>query len=209
MPLACRYYFSEQNLSTDVFLKSQMDQMSSVSVHTIAKFNRIRQHAAYAPHDAIVEMIVEACTSNPPLQVLEVVLGNPPVVADRRISSELVSPNGGIAAVETTLPEPPATAISSANRWTTHMFPVSDFHSAVSLCVLAHAWLYVAVGTQILCATARRIIFQFFGPRWGCRRSMTSTLLLMEFVVNAMYLCVLFCCSLRATTSLPARPSSD
>lgn len=215
MRLARRYYFSAENLATDVFLKSQMDQMSSVSVHTIAKFNRIRQHAAYAPHDAIVEMIVEACTDSPPLRVLEVVLGDPPVIADRRISSELVSPSGAFAAAETTLPGPPA-AISGANRWTANLFPVSNFHSALFLCVLAHAWLRVAVGAEILCATTRRIIFQLFGRRLRGIRSMTSTFRLPEeaaralmdvfhtghmgaFVVSPMHARVLCCLSPCAT----------
>lgn len=94
-----------------------MDQMSSVSVHTIAKFNRIRQHAAYASDDAIVEMIVEACASSARLQVLEVMLGNPPVIADRRISANVVSPSGNFAGVETVLPGSPATT-PDGNRWT-------------------------------------------------------------------------------------------
>eukprot|EP01043_Picozoa_sp_COSAG02_P058834 COSAG02_NODE_7390_length_3036_cov_152.870276_2_plen_150_part_00 len=131
---ACRYYFSEQNLATDTFLCDQMDQMSAVSVHTIAKFNRIRQHAAYASHDAIVEMIVEACTSSAGLQVFEVMLGNPPVIADRRISANLVSPSGVVAGVETVLPGPPATN-PDGNRWT-DLFPVGlaifiDFHGTL------------------------------------------------------------------------------
>lgn len=99
-----------------------MDQMSSVSVHTIAKFNRIRQHAAYAPHDTIVEMIVEACTSSARLQVLEVVLGIPPAVADQRISANLVSPSADIAELETVLPGSPDIN-PGGNRWT-NLLPV-------------------------------------------------------------------------------------
>lgn len=118
-----RYYFSEQNLATDVFLRSEMDQMSSVSAHTIAQFNRIRQHAAYAPHDVIVEMVVEACTCSAQLQVLEVVLGDPPVIVDRRIAAILVSSSGISAGVETMMAEPPAT--NPNGNWWTNVFSVS------------------------------------------------------------------------------------
>ena len=105
-----------------------MDQMSSVSVHTIAQFNRIRQHAAYAPDDTIVEMIVEACTSSPRLQVLEVILGSPPVVADYRISSVAASLDGGDVTSGNELPGPPLAppvVPGGSNQWTDHMYPVS------------------------------------------------------------------------------------
>ena len=129
MDVVCRFYFSEQNLATDTFLRSQMDQMSSVSVHTIAQFNRIRQHAAHAPHDTIVAMIVEACTSSARLQVRQVrvpgcpALGNPPEIVDLRISADLVSPSENIPAAEVVLPGPPATN-PVGNQWM-NMFSVS------------------------------------------------------------------------------------
>ena len=110
---------------TDTFLRSQMDQMSSVSVQTIAKFNRIRQHAAYAPHETIVEMVKEACTSSTRVQLLEVLLGTPPVVADYRISAANTLQDGNVvASANDLLPGPPPVA-AGPNQWADHMYPVS------------------------------------------------------------------------------------
>lgn len=116
------YYFSESNLLTDSFLCSQMDQMASVSVHTIAGFNRIRQHAANAPFDVIVEMVVEACVNSSMLQVLDVMLGRPPVLADRRIRRVL--PGAPLEAEE---PAPAAANDGrdpTRNQWGEHLSPV-------------------------------------------------------------------------------------
>ena len=74
-------------------------------------------------------MIKEACTSSTRVQVLEVVLGTPPVVADYRISAANTLQDGPVAAsANDLLPGPPPVA-AGPNQWAGHMYPVSYTYS--------------------------------------------------------------------------------